>query len=55
MNGEKLANTALGMQPVILGLTLTDLDLVLRIVLTCVGIASGIAAFIYYRTNTKRR
>lgn len=54
-NAEALARTALGLQPVILGLTLTELDLVLRIILTCVGIASGIAAFIYYRTKTKQQ
>lgn len=52
---ESLAKTALAAQPVILGLTLTDIDLILRIVLTCVGIASGIAAIIYYRKKTNEK
>lgn len=50
---ESLAKAALAAQPVIFGLTLTDIDLILRIVLTCVGIASGIAALRYYRKNTR--
>lgn len=50
---ETIAKTALGVQPVILGITLTELDLVLRIILTCVGIASGIAAFVYYRKKSR--
>lgn len=54
MNPENLAKAALGIQPVIFGLTLTEIDLLLRIVLTCVGIASGGAASIYYRAKTKR-
>lgn len=53
-NVETLAKTSLALPPAILGITLTEIDLILRIVLTCVGIASGIAALIYYRTKTKQ-
>lgn len=53
MTHETLAKTALGAPAVILGLSLTEIDLILRIILTCVGIASGIAAFIYYRKKSR--
>lgn len=53
MTPDHLAKTALGAQTVILGLSLTEIDLILRIILTCVGIASGIAAFIYYRKKSQ--
>jgi len=54
-DAEMLARAGLALPPTILGLTLTEIDLILRIMLTCVGIASGIAAFIYYRTKTKQK
>jgi len=54
VSAENLAKTALGLQPAILGISLIELDLVLRIILTCVGIASGISAFVYYRVKSKQ-
>jgi len=54
MNADRLAALGVATPPAMLGLTLTEIDLILRIVLTLVGIATGVASFIYYRKKTPK-